>query len=179
MQKQWHKQRGFALLDNVEPAPNGIHIVWPHLHDKSISIWDTSTNNKVSELKYQHRPMFPCFAEQGAVLLTSEERNRTVHIWRLSGNDVRKKLAGHRVSVTCATFSPDGSRLVSTGKDGKVRVWDTHTGKQLEKPLLLDLACGRHMNADGDDGNDRHRQNPENQGHPTPFWALLALGHGP
>src|SRR5262249_49737266 len=39
----------------------------------------------------------------------------------------------HQSIVWCASFSPDGKRLVSSGYDGSVFVWDVRTGKQLQR----------------------------------------------
>ena len=44
---------------------------------------------------------------------------------------------GHRGAVNCTALSPDERRLVTTGADGTVRIWDTETGLEL---LLL----GKH-----------------------------------
>jgi RNA polymerase sigma factor (sigma-70 family) len=41
------------------------------------------------------------------------------------------ELKGHTAAAFAAAFSPDGKRLVSTGFDKTVRVWDPATGKEL------------------------------------------------
>jgi WD40 repeat protein len=40
-------------------------------------------------------------------------------------------LAGHTSGVLRAAYSPDGSRVVTAGYEGVVKVWDVQTGKQL------------------------------------------------
>ncbi|MBM3957081.1 MAG: DUF1080 domain-containing protein, partial [Gemmatimonadetes bacterium] len=40
-------------------------------------------------------------------------------------------LTGHANWVVCAAFSPDGSRLLSGGRDGTLRLWDVATAKRL------------------------------------------------
>jgi WD40 repeat protein len=41
------------------------------------------------------------------------------------------RLKGHSDKVSSMAFCPDGSRLVSGGHDGSVRLWDTATGSQV------------------------------------------------
>ncbi|MEB3317945.1 MAG: hypothetical protein VKO39_07390, partial [Cyanobacteriota bacterium] len=47
----------------------------------------------------------------------------------------RFRLAGHQGGVLSAMFSGDGSRIVSAGADGTVRVWDAKSGKGIGEPL--------------------------------------------
>ncbi len=54
-------------------------------------------------------------------------------------------LQGHTRSVHCVTFSPDGRRLATGGRDGLIKLWDTATGHQLatlyaQEGLVYDLA---------------------------------------
>ena len=37
-------------------------------------------------------------------------------------------LTGHRGTVTCVAFSPDGMRIASGSDDDTVRLWEVHTG---------------------------------------------------
>jgi len=73
---------------------------------------------------------------------------------------------GHTDSVTVVAFSPDGEVLVSGGKDGTTRVWDTARGSSrlLEWPeesdpvIVRDLAFspdGKLIASANDDGHVR------------------------
>jgi WD40 repeat protein/predicted Ser/Thr protein kinase len=46
------------------------------------------------------------------------------YLWDLSRGNQLATLTGHRWIVTCATFSPDGKQVVSSGMGGEVRVWE-------------------------------------------------------
>ena len=50
--------------------------------------------------------------------------DKTVHIREAATGRELLALRGHTGTVTCLAFSPDGQRLVSTGKDGTIRIWD-------------------------------------------------------
>ena len=50
------------------------------------------------------------------------------------GKQTPKTLSGHLGGVTYLLFLPDGRRLVSSGKDGTIRLWSVPTGK-LERTL--------------------------------------------
>ena len=54
---------------------------------------------------------------------------------------------GHRGDVTDVTFSPDGSKLASTGIDGKLRVWDSSTGRLLSYLAAYGVASGPSFSA--------------------------------
>ena len=40
-------------------------------------------------------------------------------------------LKGHEGWVTTVAFSPDDKWIVSGGEDKTIRIWDSHTGKQI------------------------------------------------
>ena len=49
------------------------------------------------------------------------------YLWRLSHSD-RRTLEGHTSDVYFVAYSPDGTRLVSAGRDGVLHLWDAATG---------------------------------------------------
>jgi WD40 repeat protein/DNA-binding SARP family transcriptional activator/class 3 adenylate cyclase len=56
---------------------------------------------------------------------------------------------GHDGDVNDVTFSPDGSRLASTGDDGELKVWDPSTGRLLSTLSGDGGAWGPSFGADG------------------------------
>ena len=49
-------------------------------------------------------------------------------------------LRGHDLGVTSAAFSPDGTRIVTAGADGKLKVWDARGNAGLEVLTLRDTS---------------------------------------
>src|ERR671911_515910 len=56
---------------------------------------------------------------------------------------------GHDGDVNDVAFSPDGSRLASTGEDGRLNVWDPSTGRLLSSLSAGGDAWGPSFSADG------------------------------
>jgi WD40 repeat protein len=52
-----------------------------------------------------------------------------VLLWEIASGRVKQRLRGHRGSVMCARFSPDGKSLATGGSDTSVIVWSVETGK--------------------------------------------------
>jgi WD40 repeat protein len=73
-------------------------------------------------------------------LCASASHDRTIILWDLAKQELRRRLAGHTMPVTTLAFSPDGKTLasgaaVSSGKDAELKLWDVTTG--MEKSLSL------------------------------------------
>ena len=50
----------------------------------------------------------------------------TAASWKL-----RRTLTGHKGAVYSASFFPNGARVVTSGDDGRIRLWDVRTGRLL------------------------------------------------
>jgi WD40 repeat protein len=58
-----------------------------------------------------------------------------IYIWNLAGGPPPIMEGHFDESVTCAVFSPDGTRIAAAGRDGTLRVWDVATGRPVFAPL--------------------------------------------
>jgi WD40 repeat protein len=53
------------------------------------------------------------------------------YYWHRQTHLALKTLRGHLDMVTCATFSPDGERIVTGSWDGTAKVWEAASGREL------------------------------------------------
>jgi WD40 repeat protein/class 3 adenylate cyclase len=66
-----------------------------------------------------------------------------------TGKRVRA-FTGHKVDINSVAFSADGSKLATTGDDGRLRVWDPKTGRRLgDFHGKSDFAVGAAFSPDG------------------------------
>ena len=63
----------------------------------------------------------------------------TIYLWDMATRKLRAALK-HRNTVSGAAFTPDGRRVVTSGWDRNVRIWDAVDGREL---FTFDLRLGR------------------------------------
>jgi WD40 repeat protein len=61
----------------------------------------------------------------------------SVRLWNLDDRQrtLVKRMLGHKGNVTSVVFSPDGSRVASSGEDHAVHLWSADTGDLVGKPF--------------------------------------------
>jgi len=64
-------------------------------------------------------------------LIASGSSDRTIRLWDMETGACREIVSGHKNSVFCIAFSPQGDQLASGSSDRAVRLWDVKTGKCL------------------------------------------------
>jgi WD40 repeat protein/serine/threonine protein kinase len=95
-----------------------------------IQIFDVETGKKTSHLKVSIPNCTSiAYSPDGNYFATGHE-DKTVRIWDIASQQVLHTLDGHTWSVNRVKWSPDGTKLVSSG--GNTHCWDTRTGALLE-----------------------------------------------
>ena len=106
--------------------------------------------------------------------------DRSIHIFDAAQGREQLTLIGHTDEVMTVSWSPDGTRIASGGKDHTVRLWEARTGTQLLvlrghatdvrsvawSPDGLALASG---SSDGQSGSGTPSRDTRGPDH-APFW---------
>lgn len=82
-----------------------------------------------SPLKIPHMSLQGGVVTSDSLILMRDDS--VVWVWNAATGETIAKLEGHTKKVTAASFSSDGTRIVSTSWDQTARTWDAATGKAL------------------------------------------------
>jgi serine/threonine protein kinase len=106
---------------------------------------------------------------EGGERLLSGGKDGSVCLWDLKSGKELCRCQGHRNSVACVAFSPDGRHALSGSDDWTVRLWDLESGRQVcicrghtgSVRSVAFSADGRVVLSAGTDGTVRVWQPPE------------------
>ncbi|KAL7947007.1 quinon protein alcohol dehydrogenase-like superfamily [Trichoderma barbatum] len=99
--------------------------------DKTIEIWDTTTEGRV-QILVGHQEAVHCitFSPHGR-LLASGSSDTNVKIWDVAKDICIQTLKGHTKLVSLVKFSPDSQQLASESHDDTIRIWDLSKGSSI------------------------------------------------
>jgi WD40 repeat protein len=139
--KVWDVRTGAVLLDlkgherhlaSVAFSPDGTRIVtggsWDIGQPGEVKVWDARTGTLQRELNWDMETGKVWDARTGAALI---------------------ELKGPPGTLMSVSLSPDGTRLVTQGEDGKNKVWDAGTGKELPGVAIPNTVANARISPDG------------------------------
>ena len=87
---------------------------------------------------------FALFSPDGRLILTAGASEGRLELWQVPagttrGSELRQLVPAEGSPATCATFSPDGSFIVTGTRDRQVQVWPVPTKEEIEQPLTAEV----------------------------------------
>lgn len=96
----------------------------------SVRIWD-ATPATLTLFGAQSIMSWVAWSPDGRHIATADYSEKTAVIWDAQTGIPLLTFAGHTRDVQDVFWSPDGSKIVTTGWDNLAKVWDANTGKEL------------------------------------------------
>jgi len=93
-----------------------------------VTFWDRLGNREIRSLGHHDHPVSALALSPDAKTAVSGDTGGWLRLKSTFNDRLSREVQGHHGEVTAATFLPNGSRLVTGGKDGVVQIWD---GKNL------------------------------------------------
>ena len=76
------------------------------------------------------------FSPDGRFVLTASSGDSAAILWRIEDGKEIRRFEGHESNegkITSVAFLPDGDSVATGGKDKTIRIWDLHTGQELQR----------------------------------------------
>ncbi|MCW5943472.1 MAG: hypothetical protein KIS66_14665 [Fimbriimonadaceae bacterium] len=115
---------------NLVPAPAGSRVAVA-LESPVVRIIDANTRATLSEFKeHKQTAMAVAWTHDGKWVASGDEGAR-IYVWDPKTGKRRQLLPpGHQRGIHALSFNDKGDRLISTGKDDTIRVWNLATNKE-------------------------------------------------
>jgi WD40 repeat protein len=107
-----------------------------------ILLWDVATGEQLCQLTGRSTIRHLAFSPTDNGLLVSADDDEAVHVWDAQDCGLTTDLPPHEYSVGSIAFSPDGSRLATSGYEGTIRLWDTSTLGSADPVAVVDMPDG-------------------------------------
>ena len=129
-------------VSSVAFSPDGTRIVSGG--DDTVRLWTLEGERAAKPFRGHFGWVFSVAFSPDGTRIVSGGRDGTVRLWMLEGEPAAKPFRGHESGtdiggrnpggVSSVAFSPDGTRIVSGGLDGTVRLW-TLEGERAAEPF--------------------------------------------
>ena len=130
-------------------SPDGSRIVTPSYEDKTAKVWDAKNcaefltldgqtfagwehRDKTARLMGRLSAQWVSLSPDGSRFVAADydkyDKKKVAKVGDARTGAEELSLKGHTDRIISASFSPDGSRIVTASVDGRLKVWDPKTG---------------------------------------------------
>ena len=137
--KMWDTTTGEALfilsdhkdwVNSVAYSPDGATIASAGSDGQSF-VWDATSGEVIHQFPLSDRAWGIAYSPDGTLLATGELDSLT--IWDIATGQAVSNIEYKDSSALHVHFSADGSRLITAGVDGIVRIWEIDTGQLVQE----------------------------------------------
>jgi hypothetical protein len=122
----------------AEFSPDGVLLATGD-RNNGLIIWEANTGREFFDLRGHQTAITDVSWRLDSNVVASSSEDTTVKLWEMENGGNIKSFGAHGGGVASVRFAKDG-RLLSTGRDRMVRVWDQNGAKQREFEPFGDLA---------------------------------------
>ncbi len=122
----------------AEFSPDGVLLATGD-RNNGLVVWEAATGREFFDLRGHQASITDISWRLDSNVVASASEDGTVRLWEMENGGNIKTFNAHGGGVESLRFAKDG-RLVTTGRDRLVRVWDQNGGKQREFEPFGDLA---------------------------------------
>ena len=146
-QLQFEMKKHTEWVTALEFSPDGVLLATGD-RNNGLIVWEAQTGREFFDLRGHTLAITDVSWRLDSNVVASSAEDGTVRLWEMENGGQIKSWGAHGGGVASARFAKDG-RVVTTGRDRLVRVWDQGGGKQKEFEPFGDLAL-RAVFADDD-----------------------------
>jgi WD40 repeat protein len=121
---------------SVAFSPDGDRLV-SGSDDRTMRLWEIKTGKEIMSIDHgKLMVQAVAFSPDGMQLASgtaADKESCPVYLWDAESGKQVQTFKGHRLGVTSVHFTPDGKRLLTSGSDGLLILWDAVTGKELKR----------------------------------------------
>jgi WD40 repeat protein len=117
------------VVNAVTFSPDGQQVATAS-QDGTARVWKVGSGELIATLNHDDEVNAVTFSSDGQQAATASQ-DGTARVWKVGSGELIATLS-HDDGVNAVTFSPNGQQVVTNaGSDGKVRLWETHSGGKL------------------------------------------------
>ena len=121
----------------VEFSPDGKYLASGD-RNGGLALWEAESGHEMFSLPGHRGAITALTWRSDSAMLLSASEDGTLKLWKSADGSALRSIVAHAGGALSARFTPDG-RVVSSGRDNKVQIWDTTGKNTLTLPFAGDL----------------------------------------